>query len=66
MRFKFWLISFDVSEEFFYAFIISRLTKREIQNFLEIKIKTEKEKINLEELKHICNKKLTENGNNIA
>ena len=42
------------------------VTEREIQNFLEIKIKTGKEKINLEEFKYICNKKLTENGNNIA
>ena len=42
------------------------VTEREIQNFLEIKMKTGKEKINLEEFKYICNKKLTENGNNIA
>ena len=42
------------------------VTEREIQNFLDIKIKTGKEKINLEEFKYICNKKLTENGNNIA
>ena len=42
------------------------VTEREIQNFLEIKTKTGKEKINLEEFKYICNKKLTDNGNNIA
>ena len=42
------------------------VTEREIQNFLEIKIKTGKEKINLEEFKYICNKKLSDNGNNFA
>ena len=41
------------------------VTEREIQKFLEIKVKTGKEKINLEEFKYICNKKLNENGNNI-
>jgi len=42
------------------------VTEKEIQNFLEIKIKTGKEKINLEEFKYICNKKLAESGNNIT
>ena len=42
------------------------VTEKEIQNFLEIKIKTGKEKINLEEFKYICNKKLKESGNNLA
>ena len=42
------------------------VTEREIQNFLEIKTKTGKEKINLEEFKYICNKKLNDNGNNIT
>ena len=41
------------------------VTEREIQKFLEIKVKTGKEKINLEEFKYICNKKINENGNNI-
>ena len=40
------------------------VTEKEIQNFLEIKKKTGKEKINLEEFKYICKKKLTESGNN--
>ena len=42
------------------------VTEKEIQNYLEIKVKTGKEKINLEEFKYICNKKLAESGNNIS
>ena len=42
------------------------VTEKEIQEILEIKKKTGKEKINLEEFKYICNKKLTESGNNIT
>ena len=42
------------------------VTEKEIQEILEIKKKTGKEKINLEECKYICNKKLTESGNNIT
>ena len=42
------------------------VTEKEIQNFLEIKVKTGREKINLEEFKYICNKKLKECGNNLA
>ena len=40
------------------------VTEREIQDFLEIKEKTGKEKINLEKFKAICNKKLNETNNN--
>ena len=43
------------------------VTEREIQEYLEIKEKTGKEKINLEEFKAICNKKFNEtNSNNIS
>ena len=42
------------------------VTEKEIQNYLDIKVKTGKEKINLEEFKYICNKKLAESGNNIS
>jgi len=42
------------------------VTEKEIQEILEIKKKTGKEKINLEEFKYICNKKLTESDNNIT
>ena len=42
------------------------VTEKEIQQYLDIKIKTGKEKINLEEFKYICNKKLAESGNNIS
>ena len=41
------------------------VTEREIQTILEIKVKTGKEKINLEEFKYVCNKKLAYSGNNI-
>ena len=40
------------------------VTEREIQEFLEIKEKTGKEKINLDKFKAICNKKLNETNNN--
>ena len=40
------------------------VTEREIQDFLEIKEKTGKEKINLDKFKAICNKKLNETNNN--
>ena len=40
------------------------VTEKEIQEFLEIKEKTGKEKINLENFKAICNKKLNETNNN--
>ena len=42
------------------------VTEKEIQQYLDIKVKTGKEKINLEEFKYICNKKLAESGNNIT
>ena len=42
------------------------VTEKEIQNYLEIKVKTGKEKINLEEFKYICNKKLADSGSNIG
>ena len=42
------------------------VTEKEIQQYLDIKVKTGKEKINLEEFKYICNKKLAESGNNIS
>jgi len=41
------------------------VTEREIQDFFEIKEKTGKEKINLEDFKAICNKKLNETNNNL-
>ena len=41
------------------------VTEREIQTILEIKDKTGKEKINLEEFKYVCSKKLADSGNNI-
>jgi len=42
------------------------VTEREIQEFLEIKEKTGKEKINLEDFKSVCNKKFNETNNNLA
>lgn len=42
------------------------VTEREIQEFLEIKEKTGREKINLEDFKSICNKKFNESNNNLA
>ena len=42
------------------------VTEREIQDFLEIKEKTGKEKINLEEFKSVCNKKFNESNNNLT
>ena len=42
------------------------VTEREIQDFLEIKEKTGKEKINLDEFKAVCNKKFNETSNNLA
>ncbi len=41
------------------------VTEKEIQDFFEIKEKTGKEKINLEDFKAICNKKLNETNNNL-
>jgi Ca2+-binding EF-hand superfamily protein len=41
------------------------VTEKEIQDFFEIKEKTGKEKINLEDFKTICNKKLNETNNNL-
>ena len=41
------------------------VTEREIMDFFEIKEKTGKERINLDEFKAICNKKLNETSNNI-
>lgn len=42
------------------------VTEREIQEFLEIKEKTGKEKIFLEDFKSVCNKKFNETNNNLA
>ena len=42
------------------------VTEREIQDFLEIKEKTGKEKINLDDFKAVCNKKFNETNNNLA
>ena len=42
------------------------VTEREIQDFLEIKEKTGKEKINLDDFKSVCNKKFNETSNNLA
>jgi Ca2+-binding EF-hand superfamily protein len=41
------------------------VTEKEILDFFEIKEKTGKEKINLEDFKAICNKKLNETNNNL-
>jgi Ca2+-binding EF-hand superfamily protein len=41
------------------------VTEREIMDFFEIKEKTGKERINLDDFKAICNKKLNETSNNI-
>ena len=42
------------------------VTEREIQDFLEIKEKTGKEKINLEDFKSVCSKKFNETNNNLV
>ena len=42
------------------------VTEREIQEFLGIKEKTGKEKINLEEFKSVCDKKFNESNNNLV
>ena len=42
------------------------VTEREIQDFLEIKEKTGKEKISLEDFKSVCNKKFNETNNNLT